>query len=496
MGFKADQSFLRFLSMGAAGVHQTIHCLRDAGFEPIELERYCATNKIWATKYKRDRLPDLLCIKTGLRVEVKAKSDLQIKLSDSPKNPDRIWEAGLRSEDVMAFIACKDAGHGPVAAETPNFFSVHTLKASEKKSKLGVPKSHGEGAEVDRVWSAIVPKRDCEIVEVTNTAIKVRIFGGKLPGRNQTYSLGDKHSYVSVGDVIVGGAAFIAGLPKSKKDLNDFLKQRYNPGLELLSDVAMDRYAAAKALPHLLKPSKVALKHLEKLVRAEEEPRVRLEAAGSAAALDLVAGKDFIVDLLSNSEAANDEKMEAVLMATEHRTKFNHGLLLKLAGDRSLHTELRQAAVWGLGLSGHKSYEDIIEFIGDSDDAVAMHAILAIGPELSKGVTTQLLAKLGDANSRFAPAASEVLSRANPNAVIHILAQAAVASLPGKLDWIVATLGRMDQALVSRALAGNRSLLDAVAPVSRLFGSGNWLASKPTTNAFMFLAEQRTFATQ
>ena len=32
MGFKADTSFLRFLSMGAAGARQTIGQLRAAGF--------------------------------------------------------------------------------------------------------------------------------------------------------------------------------------------------------------------------------------------------------------------------------------------------------------------------------------------------------------------------------------------------------------------------------------------------------------------------------
>jgi len=46
MGFKTDTSFLRFLSMGAIGVRQTMSQLRAAGFEPIELERYCASNKI------------------------------------------------------------------------------------------------------------------------------------------------------------------------------------------------------------------------------------------------------------------------------------------------------------------------------------------------------------------------------------------------------------------------------------------------------------------
>ena len=39
MAFKADTSFLRFLTMGAVGVHRTVERLRSRGFKPIELER-------------------------------------------------------------------------------------------------------------------------------------------------------------------------------------------------------------------------------------------------------------------------------------------------------------------------------------------------------------------------------------------------------------------------------------------------------------------------
>lgn len=93
MGLKTDTSFLRFLSMGALGVRQTMKQLTGMGFRPIELERYCASNKIWMTKVKRLRLPDLLCVRTGLRLEVRAKSDLRIRMSDAPANPDRTWDA-------------------------------------------------------------------------------------------------------------------------------------------------------------------------------------------------------------------------------------------------------------------------------------------------------------------------------------------------------------------------------------------------------------------
>ena len=70
--------------MGAAGARQVMSQMTAAGFQPIELERYCTSNKIWTTKVKRLRLPDILCVRTGTRIEVRAKSDLKIRMSDAP----------------------------------------------------------------------------------------------------------------------------------------------------------------------------------------------------------------------------------------------------------------------------------------------------------------------------------------------------------------------------------------------------------------------------
>src|ERR1700741_2865476 len=167
MGLKTDTSFLKFLSMGALGVRQTIAQLRAAGFEPIELERYCSSNKIWTTKVKRLRLPDLLCVRTGLRLEVRAKSDLQIKMSDAPNNPDRRWDAGLRDDDVAAFIAINENESGPVAADEAVFFSIRELRDSVEHSRLGPPKSASEGAERDRTWPSIVPSADGTVHSIT-----------------------------------------------------------------------------------------------------------------------------------------------------------------------------------------------------------------------------------------------------------------------------------------------------------------------------------------
>ena len=169
MSFKSDWSFLDKITMGAAGTRKVIELLNKNGHNVIELERYCTSNKIWSTKIKRLRMPDLLCLKCGKRIESRAKSKLGIIMSDTENNPDRRWFAGLRDEDIVAFIACyKDTFDNWVAKETVNLFSVTDLLESESATKLGPPKSANEGSERDRTWKSYTPKFTFTVQDIIN----------------------------------------------------------------------------------------------------------------------------------------------------------------------------------------------------------------------------------------------------------------------------------------------------------------------------------------
>lgn len=77
--FKSDDSFLRKLVIGAAGTNTTIDRLKTMGFNPIELERGSTGFKIWKKiKIKRVRVPDILCLNTGMRFESRGKTKLEI----------------------------------------------------------------------------------------------------------------------------------------------------------------------------------------------------------------------------------------------------------------------------------------------------------------------------------------------------------------------------------------------------------------------------------
>jgi HEAT repeat protein len=486
MGFKADTSFLRFLSMGAIGVQQTMKHLRAAGFSPIELERYCGSNKIWATKVKRLRLPDVLCVRTGLRLEVRAKSDLKIRMSDAPANPERTWDAGLRDDDVAAFIAIlEDKDGNQQAADSPVYFTVRALRQSVDESRLGPPKSASEGAERDRTWPAVVPTCNGTVQTVTAEKLTVEMNTGPDARRRQTYTLNGKNPYVRSGDRFMGEISILAGAPSSLADLGAFAQRAYDPLAALRADNPVDRYAAVKALPHREDLRARTVPALEELLAAEQEERVALEAAASAATFGSALGQERIGQVL-RGDGRKDLRMEAVLILTELASPFAKAELMHVATDAHFAgDEIRQAAVWGLGKTGLKAYQELLPFIADPDENVGLHAIVAFGNDTPDAVVRRLVEELIAADPRRAAAASEALRLIANESVVRDL----IGAADGNHDWVLATLGRLPSALVRRAVT-DADLMRKLGPMLLLSEGANWLASEERVVDIAFLSKQ------
>ena len=494
MGFKADTSFLRFLSMGAVGVRRTMERFRDHGFEPIELERYCGSNKIWTAKVKRLRLPDLLCVKTGMRAEVRAKSDLKIRMSDAPANPDRVWDAGLRDDDIVALITCFDTDAGPEPADDAVYFTVGALRVSVDRSRLGPPKSASEGAERDRTWPATVPKRDGTVLDVTDERLIVQMNAdAERPARRQPYKLRGKSVYVSPGDAFRAKTTILAGEPPALADLSAYLPRRYAPLDDLRAETDVDRYAAVKSLRFRDDPRDQVIPALEDLIRREGEERVALEAAGSAAALGSEFGQEQITRFIWNNDHRPELRMEAVFILTElGHTPFTREQLNRVVTDpRFEGDELRQAAVWAFGKAGLKCYEDVLPFIDDADEDLALHAIGAFGADTPRPVIDCLVQDLIVGYPRRAPAASEALRVIASDEVLQALVTATNAGQPVP-DWIVATLGRLPPDRV-RAALHDSPLLFRVTPMLLTAEGANWLASESIGTDIAFLLKQSLF---
>lgn len=492
MGFKADTSFLRFLTMGARGSLSVIDELRNAGFSPIELERYSTTNKIWSTKIKRLRLPDLLCVQTGLRVEVRAKASLEIRMSHAPNNPDRHWDAGLRAEDVIALVPCKEVDGMPQAAGAASYFGVDALRASVDDKQLSGMKAASEGSEQYLTWPSVVSNRPGRVITCDAERLAVEWAGDGAPARRYTYKLGGKRSYVREGQSFEAGTMILAGTPPCFASLTTYLAHRYDPLQSLQSPNVIDRYSAAKALafrPDLVNSARPAL---EALVGREEDARLALEIAGTAAALETRAGLDYIHDVLWNGADAA-MRMEAAFIATEIGTRTGQGwvttLLSDIAGNRARFEgdEVRQAAAWGLGSAGVRRYDLLLHLIADDEEDVALHAIAAFGPDTPQEVVIALVGLLGDADARKAAAASEALRIIGGDITMRQLIQAARTQSNGRA-WTLATLGRLPAELVRQSLAGD-PLLTEVEPLL-LVSSGSWLAPEEVADSLRFLLKQ------
>jgi hypothetical protein len=489
MGFKVDSSFLRYLTMGARGARQVIAELKELGFEPIELERFSTSNKIWSTKVKRLRLPDLLCIRTGLKVEVRAKSSLTIRMSDAPDNPDRRWDTGADDDDIVAFIACRNDPDGPIPVGRAVYFDIGSLRRSVGTSILGKAKSAAEGAERDLTWPAVVPKKSGVVLSVTPDKLTVQVDG---TNRKQPYKVVGRHVYVAKGERFEAEATFLAGTPDRMADLSPYLLRRYDPLQALLGPRPVDRYAASKALRFRKDLKKQALPALEKALATEQEPRVALEIAGAAAVLGSSLGEARIAEFLWGDNA-DELSMEAILILTEIGGDFAHVLLAQAAAHAKFTgDERRQAAIWGLGKAGVRAYRDLLPFLNDPDENVAFHAIAAFGHDTGRPVIQRLVGALSSGDPNLAPAASEALRVIGSRAVIEELVKEIDKQGPS-YAWGLAALGRIEPRLVRRSLRGS-ALLDLLEPMLLMAQGANWLTTENSVVNFAFLLKQDLYA--
>lgn len=341
---------------------------------------------------KRLRLPDLLCVRTGTRVEVRAKSDLKIRMSDAPTNVERRWNSGMRGEDLTAFITCFDDDGTPRAAAEAAFFTFGDLQETEAKSQLGPVKSASEGAERDRTWSSIVPQRNGIVEFVDKTVIRVMMDAdSERPGRPQTFQLRDRVPYVTTGDRFIAEASIIAGVPARRMGLKAYSQNKYRPLDDLDATDAVDRYAAVKSLPFTSVLKSKAAAAIERRLDVETEDRVLLEAAGAGTACESGEAWSRLERFVWNQDRA-DLRMEAVFILTELRSAGARDVLIKIANDPTFaNDEIRQAAVWGLGKAGVQRYADLVSFLNDPERDVALHAIAAFGRDTPEAVIEQLI---------------------------------------------------------------------------------------------------------
>jgi len=470
VGFKEDADFARFVSVGAIGTASVSkHLENQFGHQPIELERYAMANKVWQTKVKRLRLPDLLCVRCGLRVESRAKSKLKIMLSHSD-SPDRKWDdGGMRNEDLFAFLLA-DINQDPPHCGPPIFFTAAALRASISSAKQSAPKAASEGSEITLTWPCWVPAKRGRFVHVDNEG---RIVFEGEDGKVQRYWqwrnwTGPRFVYANPGDFFPGDEKVLAGVVEQESS-PVCSGGSWDLVAALHSSDLVERYAAVKAAGALGYRGLVNI--LSEIGgNSLEDWRIRLEAQVALARLEPTPWIGQIMQRIDEPETEADQQMEAVLAISELPSDAAAEALAEIAGHSSLPGELRAAAAWGLGQGAARRPELLLDRVVDAEPLVALHAISAVD-ELPDDLQSTLVAWLAEGDTVRASAAAQLLQR---HGCVDSLLDACLGGGNARL-WALRALGELPPALV-RCLAGDRLTPDIKGVLLPMWlGQEDWL---------------------
>jgi hypothetical protein len=444
--FKSDESFLEKISMGAAGTGQVFKDLQKQGHRPLELERGSMSFKIWKTiKIKRLRVPDLMCVNCGRRIESRAKASLEISMSHSLSDPERAWDSGLDNEDRIAFIVCRKISEKPVdwqAEESVQYVLVSELRFAQKNERaiLIRPKGVEEGFESRVNWPAVIAHAPGFITQITSERIQ---YQRQSDHRTISLRLARKGvsvtPLVSVGDRISEHQVIAAVVPISPKFLCDraISEDHY---LDLLSNSAPSkRYAAAKALSFFASgraPQPLA----NRLSDADEHIYVRLEAAASLTRLGNDSGLAFIKSCLADSPLEN--RLEAVIVLGEIVTDSANTLLIDTLLNAQQHPEIRAGAAWALGEHHNQaSMSALIDSFLAVDKVIRVEAARAL-TKLASQLTPDIIKQFRASPPQKRPGISWALSKSG-----RFTLQEMLDSLvdDDTRQWVAYILGTQDQ---------------------------------------------------
>lgn len=419
--FKTDESFLEKISIGVIGTQQVFSVLQRQGHKPIELERGSMNYKIWKKiKIKRIRVPDILCVDNGIRVESRAKTKLEISMSHSSSDPDRGWDFGMKETDYVAIVICEKNGSEPVdwiADNLVQFISIKALREAEKEQKVIFvkPKGAEEGFEARINWPACIATSKGEIIEIDKT-IKYRTEEGRIKWVGLTKGGKRLSPLVKIGDKVQPNQ-ILASVVNISQTIPDTIVNSNFFLANLSSLILSERYAAAKALSYF-NEKKVISSLLNKLTDKDEHIYVKLEVAASLCRLG-ADGYTFIRECLKDTYLQNI--LEAVIVLAEIKTDTANKILCNVLLDESFDPEIRAGAAWGLGEQQNKSaLTSLIASFNSIDKNVKIEAARALG-KLTSNYSNEILSAFNIATPNEMPGIAWALTKSNSINIYHFL---------------------------------------------------------------------------
>lgn len=357
--FKSDDSFLRKLAIGAAGTSATIKRLKELGFNPIELERGSTGFKIWKRiKIKRVRVPDIICLNTGLRFESRGKTKPEVSMSHSLKDPKRAWDAGMRNDDFVSIVVLEQNEDSPVDLKQTSpvhFISVKSMRAAFKNRQVSVTKPKGveEGSEIRVLWPCASAHKKSRITAIDSETIELTPLSGE---KKQTIRLSRNKGkillrpQVKKGDIAEANQIVASIVPvQTALICPPTVSETYF--IDKLKNVNMsERYAAAKALRY--RGYATAGPDLEtRMSDSGEDIYVQLEAAAALAAHGNTQGWRFMEHKLHSPvlTVPLETQLETIIVASEIPKPRSEQVLIGVLRDTARDDDLRAGAAWALG---------------------------------------------------------------------------------------------------------------------------------------------------
>lgn len=441
--FKTDESFLEKISIGAIGTQQVFSVLRRLGHHPIELERGSMNYKIWKKiKIKRIRVPDILCVDNGIRIESRAKTNLEISMSHSTSDPERGWDFGMKDNDYVALVVCEKFGDKPIdwkADTLVQFISIKDLRQAEKQNQVVFikPKGAQEGFEARINWVAAIASAEGTVTEIGNT-IKYRTIGGRTNFVRLTKAGKNLSPLVKVGDKVFPNQILASvvkahqTIPTQKVNAEFFLRN-------LSSLTLSERYAATKALSYF-NEKKVITALQAKLIDNEEHIYVKLEAAASLSRFGVNDGYDFINLCLKDNYLQN--VLESVIVLAEIKTDVACKMLCDILLDNTFDTEIRAGAAWGLGEQQNKSaLKAVVKSFNSVEQTIKIEAARALA-KLTKNFSNDILKTFEKATPVEMPGIAWALTKSSSLNLDQLIANLKDLDSRHWVSFIIGTLGQ------------------------------------------------------
>jgi len=404
LSFKPDASFFRKIVIGAVGARGVRDDLSKHGHQFVELERGSTDSKLWKdVKRKRVRIPDLICLRCGVRVESRAKTSPSLSMSHSPTDAERAWDYGMVDGDWIAFPVCEaveesDWSVGVLDAtvsywrqkqrvrwQTKGYVNYVTVRAF--RSRLHArsrTKGVEEGSENFIGWDATFSTRVGEVERCDPGKRKVAI---RRSSDNHLYTWTirpEQAVVVSTGQCVEENrliASTVPPIPEHELACSQHLPPHHIGSL-LSSRERTQRFAGVK-LARLLSKSQYGTEVSALVSDSEEDVYVRLEGLSY---LTSVCGQSAVRLFAPYLNSGDPQvQLEAVIALGEAASSEALELLGGLLDDEDRPFFLRSAAAWSLSQIGSNAASTrLVSAFHDIDVSLredALDGLVSIGGE-------------------------------------------------------------------------------------------------------------------